>query len=318
MGSAFYISPEMFQRTYTKKTDVWSLGVTLYVLIAGYPADKLQKAFNLLQSNKEDRVKSLPNIPTDLPASFYTLIEDMLIFRYKTRKQADELIKYDFVQFHKHNETEIPLEDILQNAGADNSKPPGETSVGKHAYSVQIKDAVKRHAVYLDFVKFERGVTTLLVTMLSDNEIKSFLNKINDIVVEETNGHSTNGHATGAQDSELQTKNKKLKICPVDKLITALMDMKKINIVNLIMQLPNAKAFQTYSYDTALIDQFMEQSKAARESLKALKPKGSGKKEQNLSAHGTDFFSGFAKKKQLKNFDSAGNMGSIGSKSYHH
>merc|ERR1712029_1144637 len=125
----------------------WSLGVTLYVLIAGYPADKLQKAFNLLHTNKEDRIKSLPNIPTDLPASFYTLLEDMLIYRYKSRKTADELIKYDFVQFHKYNETEIPLEDILQNAGADNNNvlPPGaETSVsGKHEYSRQIKDAVK-------------------------------------------------------------------------------------------------------------------------------------------------------------------------------
>jgi serine/threonine protein kinase len=35
-GSAFYISPEMFQRTYTSQTDVWSAAVTLYVLVAGY------------------------------------------------------------------------------------------------------------------------------------------------------------------------------------------------------------------------------------------------------------------------------------------
>ena len=35
-GSAFYISPEMFQRTYTSKTDVWSAAATLYVLVAGY------------------------------------------------------------------------------------------------------------------------------------------------------------------------------------------------------------------------------------------------------------------------------------------
>ena len=47
-GSAFYISPEMYQPTYTDKTDVWSVGATLYVLVAGYPADKLQKAFNIV------------------------------------------------------------------------------------------------------------------------------------------------------------------------------------------------------------------------------------------------------------------------------
>ena len=40
-GSAFYISPEMFQRAYTSKTDVWSTGVTLYVLVAGYVSCRL-------------------------------------------------------------------------------------------------------------------------------------------------------------------------------------------------------------------------------------------------------------------------------------
>ena len=29
-GSAFYISPEMFQRSYTQKTDVWSAGAFLF------------------------------------------------------------------------------------------------------------------------------------------------------------------------------------------------------------------------------------------------------------------------------------------------
>lgn len=52
-GSAFYISPEMFQRKYTCKTDVWSAGVTIFVLVAGYPSMALQAAFNLLQKHKE-------------------------------------------------------------------------------------------------------------------------------------------------------------------------------------------------------------------------------------------------------------------------
>lgn len=60
----FYVSPEMYQRTYTFKTDVWLAGVALYVLVAGYPDDALlQKAFNILQSSKCDRIETLPNLP---------------------------------------------------------------------------------------------------------------------------------------------------------------------------------------------------------------------------------------------------------------
>jgi serine/threonine protein kinase len=64
-GSAFYISPELFQRTYTYKTDIWSAGVTLYVLVAGFPAEKLQKAFNTLHMNKDRNIRSLPGLDNE-------------------------------------------------------------------------------------------------------------------------------------------------------------------------------------------------------------------------------------------------------------
>ena len=42
--------------------------MTIYVLAAGYPADVLQKAFNLLQSAKRN-LRELPNMPDDMPDS---------------------------------------------------------------------------------------------------------------------------------------------------------------------------------------------------------------------------------------------------------
>jgi calcium-dependent protein kinase len=65
-GTAFYNSPEMFQKRYTSKTDVFSAGVVLYVLVAGYPADRLQAAFNLLHKAKRD-LKTLPGMPDGMP-----------------------------------------------------------------------------------------------------------------------------------------------------------------------------------------------------------------------------------------------------------
>ena len=38
-GSAFYISPEMFQRSYTQRTDVWSAGA----LLVGMPGGNARK-----------------------------------------------------------------------------------------------------------------------------------------------------------------------------------------------------------------------------------------------------------------------------------
>lgn len=36
IGSPLYMAPEIFEANYTKKCDIWSLGVLIYHMIAGY------------------------------------------------------------------------------------------------------------------------------------------------------------------------------------------------------------------------------------------------------------------------------------------
>lgn len=170
-GSAFYISPEMFQRTYTQRTDIWSIGVTIYVLVAGYPADVLQRAFNLLQKNERD-LKELPNFPEDMPDSFVELMDSLLVYRHKQRKSAEELLKYEFVQFHK---AAFSIDQIAMQAQSG----PG---TDKQRMSVSIKGSVSRHTIMLDYQKYQRSLTTLLATLLDKKELVTFIAKVEDAI----------------------------------------------------------------------------------------------------------------------------------------
>lgn len=177
-GSAFYISPEMFQRTYLQKTDVWSVGVSLYVLVAGYPADVLQKAFNLL--HKADRnLRDLPNFPDNMPDPFYDMLEGLLIYRHKKRKTAGEMLNHEFVQFHKEAFTVAHIvAEAQQEANKQALKDGLKTSMRK-TQSVALLGSVGRHTLFLDYQRYERSLTTLLATLLDKNELNELVKALN-------------------------------------------------------------------------------------------------------------------------------------------
>ena len=97
-GSGFYNSPEMFQRSYTSKTDAWSAGVTLYVFTAGYPSGGiLQDTFNIMHTSKIGKLANLPGIET-VPEGFSRqVLEKFLVYRDKTRSTAAEVLQCDFL-----------------------------------------------------------------------------------------------------------------------------------------------------------------------------------------------------------------------------
>jgi len=217
-GSAFYISPEMFQRTYTSKTDVWSCGAALYVLVAGYPADELQKAFNIMHKSKNRNLRTLPNMPDNMPDSFYDLLEELLCYRHKGRKSAGELLNHEFVQFHKkYAENPLSIHDVVQ----DSLQPlPDDVNGSKSknpTKSMRLTSSVQRHSMFLDYQKFERSVTTLLATLLAKQDFDKLLE-----LLQKQNGEQIVGDASG-----VEAQPKKLNIIRISELKTIMKEMKQ-------------------------------------------------------------------------------------------
>ncbi|KAG7352019.1 sserine/threonine protein kinase with PASTA sensor domain [Nitzschia inconspicua] len=253
-GSAFYISPELFQRTYNEKTDVWSAGVCLYVIVAGYPANMLQRAFNMLQTNDRD-LKKLPNMPDDMPDSYYDLLNELLVYRYKKRKYAGELLNQDFVQFHKNA---FSVENILAEAAN-----PGlvDGSKKSRTQSIAIRGSVGRHSLFLDYQKFERSLTTLLATLMTKKELEEFVSTAQESLKTEKNEEEESVVPPVTEHVE----KKSLEIIKVSKMKEILRGKENNKqILEMIDKLPGVKMYDSFAYDTALLHYFVSADKGRR------------------------------------------------------
>ncbi|KAL3939252.1 MAG: hypothetical protein SGARI_001441 [Bacillariaceae sp.] len=252
-GSAFYISPELYQRTYNTKTDVWSVGVCLYVLVAGYPANKLQRAFNLLQAN-DRKLKALPNMPDDMPDSFYSLMEELLVYKYKQRKDAGEQLNQEFVQFHKDA---FSVENIMLEAA--NPNQDGTVGGKSRTQSLAIRGSVGRHSMFLDYQRFERSLTTLLATVLTKKELEHFVNTVHETLKKEAE-----------EEKELipqldVVERKSLDIIKVSKMKEILQNEgNNEQVLTMMDKLPGAKMYDAFAYDTALLLYFVSPDKGRR------------------------------------------------------
>merc|ERR1711964_119352 len=112
MGTPAFMAPEVIRRgKHTIKTDIWSLGVTVYEMITGdlpFPCYDTQQLL-LDVSNGPMKV----NCPQEVPGHAREFIEACLAFKPEDRPSAKELLQYEFIMSPSERET-IDLPDLEQ------------------------------------------------------------------------------------------------------------------------------------------------------------------------------------------------------------
>ena len=273
-GSAFYISPEMFQRNYTCKTDVWSAGVTIYVLVAGYPSKDLQEAFNKVQNSKDpehriDQLKALPNMP-DMPETFFEMLEHALCYKHKKRMDAKSLLDSEFIRFHVHHGAEEDTED---------SRP---AFMFNRTESSVVEGAAFKHIQMRKYRQYEREITTLIASVLQRNDLVRIMEKIDDVIaaspedhMEEQQGSAfTNDSRLTPEQLERATNKKRLRIVLIYELNQIMEDLGFHEVRRMMGEQAHGINYTEYAYHVALLRQFVTFDKSTSGTTKPVSTAG--------------------------------------------
>ena len=230
------------------------------MLVAGYPADKLQKAFNVIQKppSQNRDLTLLPNLPDDLPDEFMDLLEKCMNYRHKSRPCAEELLNHAFVKFHeiadlKTDVSDVEVKDqdgldlahvlIVANGGDSITATAAKQSTRKGMRSRALRGSIARHSMYLDFTKYERALTSLLATVLSEEEYEGLINKLENI------------------DGEHESNLKVIQVKDLKKILETDFTS-NTTILSAMDKLKGAFIYEDYAYHISKLRLFSTQKKA--------------------------------------------------------
>ena len=174
VGSPYYIAPEVLNKCYNEKCDIWSAGVVLYVMLTGtFPFSGLstQQLFENIKSGKyRDTGKEYEAISQKAK----DLIKKMLELNPLKRISASECLKSNFFSVINVKES-IPdlLPSVIANIYKLNAREKiQQATIGFIVHNIQYSEQVEKMKNIFDFLDIDKDGE------LTYSEIKKAILKI--------------------------------------------------------------------------------------------------------------------------------------------
>ncbi|GMH75829.1 hypothetical protein TrST_g10 [Triparma strigata] len=169
-GTPFYVAPEVFGGCYSYSADVWSIGVIMAVIMAGYPATDVQEAFDLMQEIQGRDLRNFPGMPSNLPEAYFDFLDRLLNVNANRRESTASLMKHDFTRTAHDFGTSEDSQQLLQAHGADGKKKRRPSFLDD-----ELTQSIGRHCTYLNFLHFQTKAAVLIAASLTQAQLLKLL-----------------------------------------------------------------------------------------------------------------------------------------------
>ena len=107
VGSSYYIAPEVINRKYNEKCDLWSCGVIMYILLTGRPPFQGNSDEEILEKVKQGVYDTKASYFTQLSNEAKDLIQKLLQFEPKKRLSALEALQHKWFKSPLYREKDL-------------------------------------------------------------------------------------------------------------------------------------------------------------------------------------------------------------------
>lgn len=102
LGTCYYIAPEVIRRKYDSKADIWSCGIILYIMLAGYPPFNGNKDLEIFKAILKQELIFDESDWRGISPEARDLVKKMLVKYPFNRISLEECIKHPWFTKHQN------------------------------------------------------------------------------------------------------------------------------------------------------------------------------------------------------------------------